>query len=120
MRPCYSGCDHETDIEPTHPSTLEVRNLFEASILTENMISNEHEDDCPFPQSNGKKTCTCPEVTYYYLGRRAEPWLGLPKLTLTPWFPPLCELEDYCKEQIVNLRSRARSRDEGQIWWHTH
>jgi hypothetical protein len=100
--------------EPVHSFMQEVRDLFGISLIAD-LEPSEHTDECEECRAHGQEhRCVCPTVPTYYLGRRAEPSLGLPNVFVTPGFPSIAELETFCEQRIYKFRAKAKSEGQRQ------
>jgi hypothetical protein len=102
--------DDDTIDEPRHSFTQEVRDLFGVSLVTD-LVVEHHSDECR--DSTGRvrgHRCTCPTVSYHYLGHRAIPEEGIENLRITPTFQGVAFLEEYCEQNISRLRTQASKR----------
>lgn len=93
-----------------HPFTREVRDLYQASVIAELNEPRKHDEDCPALTRRGRERCTCPTETMFFVGQRAIPSEDLPRVSVTPRFACLAELEEYCEGQIHKLRLAATVR----------
>ena len=89
------------------PFATEVRDLFGASLLTDRVIPDEHENGCVYMLSGGEERCTCPFVPVFYLGQRAIPEVGFEGMHVTGSYASLDELDAYCEREIDAFRARA-------------
>ena len=102
----YLDYDENPRGDPRHDFIQEVRNLFRMSLVADVTV-HEHADECRF--NRGERPCVCPTAPLYYIGRRSQPEYGLERLSVTPTFFTLGELEVYCEMNISHLRARAKS-----------
>lgn len=102
------GPDRDTIEEPRHSFTQEVRDLFHVSLVTD-LVVEHHSDECrdSIGRVRGHR-CTCPTVSYHYLGHRAIPEEGIEKVRITPTFQGVPFLEQYCEQNIGVLRAQAK------------
>ena len=98
------GSDRDTIEEPRHSFTQEVRDLFHISLVTDLVVEHQS-DDC-----SDSECCSCPTARYYYLGHRAIPEAGIEKVRITPTFPGLALLDEYCEQNIGRFRMEANKR----------
>jgi len=98
------GPDRDTIEEPRHSFTQEVRDLFHVSLVTDLVVEHQS-DDC-----SDSECCSCPTARYYYLGHRAIPEAGIEKVRITPTFPGLAFLDEYCEQNISRFRMQAKKR----------
>ncbi len=102
--------DDDTVDEPRHSFAQEVRDLFGVSLVTD-LIVEHHSDDCrDATERIPGYRCSCPTASYYYLGHRAIPEEGIEKVRITPTFPGLAFLDEYCEQNISRLRIQASKR----------
>ena len=108
--PYDSDYEDEFELEPTHPFTTEVRDLFGASIITELQVEH-HDCDVIRAKAAGRysvwERCECETVAYYYVGRRADRELDQPAEYIAGPCLSLADLEKVCRDRIDRFRALA-------------